>query len=107
MRTELVEIKDVEIPEPMQWTMAREAEVIREKRARISEAEAELEVSIKLTQGAKQMEQSPQRAETTPDADGAENWHRQQHATRYAPPRTYPGCQVPDQAGRPKQAAGQ
>ena len=39
--------------------MAREAEAIREKRARIVKAEAELEASIKLTQGAKQMEGSP------------------------------------------------
>lgn len=38
---------------------AREAEAIREKRARIVKAEAELEASIKLTQGAKQMEESP------------------------------------------------
>jgi regulator of protease activity HflC (stomatin/prohibitin superfamily) len=43
----------------MQRAMAREAEAIREKRARIIKAEAELESSIKLTQGAKQMESSP------------------------------------------------
>jgi regulator of protease activity HflC (stomatin/prohibitin superfamily) len=55
----MVEMKDVEIPESMQRAMAREAEVIREKRARIIKAEAELEASIKLTQGAKQMEGSP------------------------------------------------
>ena len=52
-------MKDVEIPESMQRAMAREAEAIREKRARIVKAEAELEASIKLTQGAKQMEESP------------------------------------------------
>ena len=56
---ELVEIKDVEIPESMQRAMAREAEAIREKRARIIKAEAELEASIKLTQGALEMEKSP------------------------------------------------
>lgn len=55
----MVEMKDVEIPESMQRAMAREAEAIREKRARIIKAEAELEASIKLTQGAKQMEGSP------------------------------------------------
>ena len=55
----MVEMKDVEIPESMQRAMAREAEAIREKRARIVKAEAELEASIKLTQGAKQMEESP------------------------------------------------
>jgi len=56
---EMVEMKDVEIPEAMQRAMAREAEAIREKRARIVKAEAELEASIKLTQGAKEMEGSP------------------------------------------------
>ena len=55
----LVEIKDVEIPESLQRAMAREAEAIREKRARIITAEAELEASIKLTQGALEMEKSP------------------------------------------------
>jgi regulator of protease activity HflC (stomatin/prohibitin superfamily) len=55
----MVEMKDVEIPEGMQRAMAREAEAIREKRARIVKAEAELESSIKLTQGAKEMENSP------------------------------------------------
>ena len=55
----MVEMKDVEIPEGMQRAMAREAEAIREKRARIVKAEAELEASIKLTQGAKIMEESP------------------------------------------------
>ncbi|HEX8506491.1 MAG TPA: slipin family protein [Hymenobacter sp.] len=59
VKIEMVEIKDVEIPESMQRAMAREAEAIREKRARIIKAEAELEASIKLTQGAKQMEESP------------------------------------------------
>jgi len=59
IKIEMVEMKDVEIPESMQRAMAREAEAIREKRARIIKAEAELEASIKLTQGAKQMEGSP------------------------------------------------
>jgi len=59
IKIEMVEMKDVEIPEAMQRAMAREAEAIREKRARIVKAEAELEASIKLTQGAKEMERSP------------------------------------------------
>jgi regulator of protease activity HflC (stomatin/prohibitin superfamily) len=58
IKIEMVEMKDVEIPEGMQRAMAREAEAIREKRARIVKAEAELEASIKLTQGAKEMEGS-------------------------------------------------
>lgn len=59
IKIEMVEMKDVEIPEAMQRAMAREAEAIREKRARIVKAEAELEASIKLTQGAVVMEGSP------------------------------------------------
>lgn len=59
IKIEMVEMKDVEIPEAMQRAMAREAEAMREKRARIVKAEAELEASIKLTQGAKEMERSP------------------------------------------------
>jgi regulator of protease activity HflC (stomatin/prohibitin superfamily) len=59
IKIEMVEMKDVEIPEGMQRAMAREAEAIREKRARIVKAEAELDASIKLTQGAKVMEGSP------------------------------------------------
>jgi regulator of protease activity HflC (stomatin/prohibitin superfamily) len=59
IKIEMVEMKDVEIPEGMQRAMAREAEAIREKRARIIKAEAELDASIKLTLGAKQMEESP------------------------------------------------
>lgn len=59
IKIEMVEMKDVEIPEGMQRAMAREAEAIREKRARIVKAEAELEASMKLTQGAAEMEKSP------------------------------------------------
>jgi regulator of protease activity HflC (stomatin/prohibitin superfamily) len=59
IKIEMVEMKDVEIPEAMQRAMAREAEAIREKRARIVKAEAELDASMKLAQGAKIMEESP------------------------------------------------
>jgi regulator of protease activity HflC (stomatin/prohibitin superfamily) len=59
IKIEMVEMKDVEIPESMQRAMAREAEAIREKRARIIKAEAELESSEKLTLGAKQIEEHP------------------------------------------------
>lgn len=59
IKIEMVEMKDVEIPEGMQRAMAREAEAIREKRARLIKAESELEASIKLAQGASQMESSP------------------------------------------------
>jgi regulator of protease activity HflC (stomatin/prohibitin superfamily) len=49
---EMVEMKDVEIPQAMQRAMAREAEAVREKRARIIKAEAELEASQKLASAA-------------------------------------------------------
>ncbi|HEX8351126.1 MAG TPA: SPFH domain-containing protein [Hymenobacter sp.] len=59
VKIELVEIKDVEIPESMQRAMAREAEAIREKRARIIKAEAELEASIKLTKALSRWKLAP------------------------------------------------
>ena len=59
VQVEMIEMKDVEIPEAMQRAMAREAEAIREKRARVIKAEAELEASEKLSQGARQMGEHP------------------------------------------------
>jgi regulator of protease activity HflC (stomatin/prohibitin superfamily) len=59
IRIEMVEMKDVEIPTAMQRAMAREAEAIREKRARIIKAEAELEAAEKLTAAAGQMTVNP------------------------------------------------
>jgi regulator of protease activity HflC (stomatin/prohibitin superfamily) len=56
---EMVEMKDVEIPAAMQRAMAREAEAIREKRARIIKAEAELESSAKLREAAQFIAQHP------------------------------------------------
>jgi regulator of protease activity HflC (stomatin/prohibitin superfamily) len=56
---EMVEMKDVEIPQAMQRAMAREAEAVREKRARIIKAEAELEASTKLAGAAEQIMQNP------------------------------------------------
>jgi regulator of protease activity HflC (stomatin/prohibitin superfamily) len=56
---EMVEMKDVEIPQAMQRAMAREAEAIREKRARIIKAEAELEASQKLATAAEVITQKP------------------------------------------------
>jgi regulator of protease activity HflC (stomatin/prohibitin superfamily) len=55
VQVEMVEMKDVEIPEAMQRAMAREAEAIREKRARIIKAEAELEASEKLRAASEQI----------------------------------------------------
>lgn len=59
IKIEMVEMKDVEIPESMQRAMAREAEAIREKRARIIKAEAEFDASEKLALSAKQMQDNP------------------------------------------------
>lgn len=54
-----VEMRNVEIPESMQRAMAQEAEALREKRARIIKAEAELEASEKLKAAAKLIMENP------------------------------------------------
>jgi regulator of protease activity HflC (stomatin/prohibitin superfamily) len=54
-----VEIKDVDIPEQMQRAIAKEAEAIREKRARIIRAEGEQEASRKLSEAADIIATSP------------------------------------------------
>ena len=56
---ERFDMKDVELPEAMQQVMAMQAEAIREKRARIIKAEAELEASQKLALAAEQMAGNP------------------------------------------------
>ena len=56
---EAVELKDLDIPEQMQRAIAREAEAIREKRARIIKAEGELEAAAKLTEAAKLIGEHP------------------------------------------------
>src|SRR3982750_3000146 len=47
-----VEIKDVDIPEQMQRAIAKEAEAVREKRARIVRAEGEQDAAAKLSEAA-------------------------------------------------------
>jgi regulator of protease activity HflC (stomatin/prohibitin superfamily) len=56
---ERVELKDVEIPLSLQRAMAKEAEAIREKRARIIKAEAEAEASQRLGEAANKMMENP------------------------------------------------
>jgi regulator of protease activity HflC (stomatin/prohibitin superfamily) len=56
---ERVEMKDVEIPSSMQRAMAKEAEAIREKRARIIKAAAEQEASIKLAEASQVISANP------------------------------------------------
>ena len=50
-----VELKDLDIPESMQRAIAKEAEAIREKRARIIKAEGEMEAAAKLNEAAEIM----------------------------------------------------
>jgi regulator of protease activity HflC (stomatin/prohibitin superfamily) len=59
VEVERFEMKDVELPKAMQEVMAMQAQAIREKRARIIKAEAELEASRKLTEAAQQMSSNP------------------------------------------------
>ncbi|WP_406001736.1 slipin family protein [Streptomyces sp. NBC_00829] len=54
-----VEIKDVSLPETMKRSMARQAEADRERRARVINADAELQASKKLAEAAKEMSQQP------------------------------------------------
>ncbi|WP_329458387.1 slipin family protein [Streptomyces sp. NBC_01497] len=54
-----VEIKDVSLPETMKRSMARQAEADRERRARIINADAELQASKKLSQAAHEMARQP------------------------------------------------
>jgi regulator of protease activity HflC (stomatin/prohibitin superfamily) len=56
---ERVETKDVEIPTSMQRAMAKEAEAIREKRARIIKAAAEQEASVKLAEASQLITANP------------------------------------------------
>ena len=69
-------MKDVELPEAMQEVMAMQAQAIREKRARIIKAEAELEASQKLSEAAQQMANNPVAIELRPDANGYGGWGR-------------------------------
>ncbi|MEU1805222.1 slipin family protein [Streptomyces sp. NPDC019937] len=54
-----VEIKDVSLPETMKRSMARQAEADRERRARVINADAELQASKKLAAAAEQMSATP------------------------------------------------
>ncbi|WP_210586657.1 slipin family protein [Streptomyces sp. GESEQ-35] len=54
-----VDIKDVSLPETMKRSMARQAEADRERRARVINADAELQASKKLAEAAQQMEDTP------------------------------------------------
>jgi regulator of protease activity HflC (stomatin/prohibitin superfamily) len=59
VKVEMVEMKDVEIPQSMQRAMAQEAQAMREKRARIIKAEAEMESSLKLGEASRVITENP------------------------------------------------
>lgn len=59
VQVEVVEIKDVEIPEMMQRAMAREAEAERERRAKVISARGELQASKELRDAAMVLSESP------------------------------------------------
>ncbi|WP_411132823.1 slipin family protein [Streptomyces sp. C10] len=54
-----VEIKDVSLPETMKRSMARQAEATRDRRARVINADAELQASKKLAEAAEAMSGQP------------------------------------------------
>ena len=59
VKVERVQMKNVEIPPSMQRAMAQEAEALREKRARLIKAEAELAAAEQLRQAAEVIMQNP------------------------------------------------
>ncbi len=59
VEVEMVEIRDVTLPEQMQRAMARQAEAERERRAKIIAADGELQASEKLGEAANTMAQNP------------------------------------------------
>ncbi|MFF0835661.1 slipin family protein [Streptomyces sp. NPDC003344] len=59
VQVDRVEIKDVSLPDTMKRSMARQAEADRERRARIINADAELQASKKLAEAAQQMSDTP------------------------------------------------
>ena len=59
VRVTIVEVKDVQLPENMQRSMAKQAEAEREKRAKIIHAEGEYVASGKLAQAADVISQHP------------------------------------------------
>ncbi|HOJ40305.1 MAG TPA: slipin family protein, partial [bacterium] len=60
IKVSIVEIKEVELPESMKRAMARQAEVERERRAKVINAEGELQASEKLREAARILAEIPQ-----------------------------------------------
>jgi regulator of protease activity HflC (stomatin/prohibitin superfamily) len=59
VKVSAVEIKDVQLPEPMQRAMAAQAEAERDRRAKVVHADGEYQASEKLAQAAAVLSQQP------------------------------------------------
>jgi SPFH domain/Band 7 family protein len=59
VKVSTVEVKDVELPQGMQRAMARQAEAERERRAKIINADGELQASERLAEAGRIMNDSP------------------------------------------------
>jgi regulator of protease activity HflC (stomatin/prohibitin superfamily) len=59
VKVNMVEIRDVNLPEGMRRAMARQAEVERERRAKIINAEGEFQAAARLLEAADTMSQNP------------------------------------------------
>ena len=59
VKVSVVEVKDVDLPEPMKRSMARQAEAERERRAKVINAEGEFQAADKLRQAAQIMTPYP------------------------------------------------
>jgi regulator of protease activity HflC (stomatin/prohibitin superfamily) len=59
VKVTVVEVKDVDLPEPMKRSMARQAEAERERRAKVINAEGEFQAADKLRQAAQIMTPYP------------------------------------------------
>ncbi|MGO9872918.1 MAG: slipin family protein [Acidimicrobiia bacterium] len=59
VQVDLVEVRDVGLPEQMQRAMARQAEAERERRAKVIAADGEFQASEKLAQAAQAMTDNP------------------------------------------------
>ena len=60
IKVSVVEVKEVELPETMKRAMARQAEVERERRAKVINAQGEYQASEKLAAAAKILSQFPE-----------------------------------------------
>ncbi|HEX9014617.1 MAG TPA: slipin family protein [Chloroflexota bacterium] len=59
VKVSVVEVKDVQLPEPMQRAMAKQAEAEREKRAKIIHAQGELQAASTLADAARIISSEP------------------------------------------------